>query len=149
MVHVFRLDLLKDSHNFLNLQVPGFFDVRQESSGLTNQRLHGAIQNIVSPRNLPPGAGEAGSYGSGIQQRPMTLNLRGVTVREALEKLVAVSEHNLWVVTFSDSPALTLTGFRRTETLWHPAAFPDTDQPVWDFLAWKEYLTGFPQPQSH
>ena len=84
---------------------------------MANQQLRAVVQNIVSPRNLPPGAGEAGEYATGIQEKPITLSLHGSTVREALEKLSEVSEYKMWVVTFSDSPALTPTGFRRTETL--------------------------------
>ena len=140
VVHVFRRDLVNDSQNFLNLKVPDFFEVRQEIGGLTNQRLRSVVQDIVSPRNLPPGAGEGGSYTSGnVRETPLTLTLRGATVREALEKLAAVSQHHIWVVTFSDTTELTPTGFRRTETLWHPAPFPNTQQPMWDFLAWGEY----------
>ena len=139
VVHVFRRGLLKDKHNFLNLKVPDFFEVRREVGGLTNQRPRSVVQNIVSPRNLPPGAGEGGSYATGTQENPLTVTLRGATIRQALEKLAAVSEHNIWIVTFSDTTQLTATGFRRTETLWHPAAFPDRQQPMWDFLAWSEY----------
>lgn len=144
VVHVFRQDLLNDSHNFLNLKVPDFFEVRQEPAGFANVQLRSVMQNIVSPRNLPPGAGEGGSYATGIHEKSIILDLRGSTVREALEKLAAVSEHNIWVVTFSDSPVLTPTGFRRTETLWHPAPFPNTEQPMWDFLAWVEYRPDAP-----
>jgi hypothetical protein len=144
VVHVFRRDLLNDSHNFLNLKVPDFFEVRREPAGLVNVKLRSVMQNIVSPRNLPPGAGEGGSYTSGnVTERAITLTLHGLTVREALEKMAAVSEHNIWVVTFSDTTALTPTGFRRTETLWHPLPFSNTQQPMWDFLAWGEY---YPSP---
>ena len=147
-VHVFRRDFVNDSHNFLNLRVPDFFEVRQEIGGRINQRLRSVVQNIVSPRNLPPGAGEGGDYATGIDEKPLTLTLRGLTVREALDKLVEASEHKIWVVTFSDSPALTPTGFRRTETIWHPTPFPDSDQPMWDFLAWGEYLPNLTPPQQ-
>ncbi len=140
VVHVFRQDLLNDSHNFLNLKVPDFFEVRQEPAGFANVQLRNVVQNIVSPRNLPPGAGEGGSYTSGsVPEKPLNLTLRGATIREALQKLAAISEHNIWVVTFSDTSELTPTGFRRTETLWHPAPFRNTEQPMWDFLAWGEY----------
>ncbi len=140
VIHVFRQGLLNDRHNFLNLKVPDFFEVRQQAAGFANVRLRSVVQNIVSPRNLPPGAGEGGSYTSGnVPEKPLTLTLRGATIREALEKLAAVSERNIWIVTFSDTSGLTPTGFRRTETLWHPTPFPDTDQPMWDFLAWGEY----------
>jgi hypothetical protein len=141
VVHVFRQDLLNDSRNFLNLKVPDFFDVHQEPAGFANIQLRTVIQNIVSPRHASPDAGEGGSYTSGsVDERPFTLTLRGLTVRQALESLAAVSEHNIWVVTFSDTSELTPTGFRRTETLWHPAPFPNIQQPMWDFLAWKEYF---------
>jgi hypothetical protein len=141
IVHVFRADLLHDPHNFLNLKVPDSFEVREELGGFANVLLRMAVQDIVSPRNLPPGAGWGGSYTSGnVPEKPLTLTLRGLSIREALEKLAEASEHKMWVVTFSGGAGLTPTGFRRTETLWHPTAFPDSDQPVWDFLAWREYM---------
>lgn len=149
IVHVFRQDLLNDSRNFLNLKVPVFFEVRHEPVGFANVQLRSVMQNIVSPRNLPPGTGEAGSYTSGnVREKPLTLSLRGLTVREALEKMAAVSEHNVWIVTFSDTSELTPTGFRRTETLWHPAPFPITQQPMWDFFAWREYGLEYDRPQN-
>jgi hypothetical protein len=139
-VHVFRRDLVDDGRSFLNLRVPDSFEVHQERGGRANQQLEAVAQNIVSPRNLPPGAGEGSEYATGLEEKPLTLTLRGFTFREALNKLVETSERKIWVVTFSDGPGLTPTGFRRTETLWHPTPFPDRDQPAWDFLGWKEYL---------
>ena len=139
-VHVFRQDFLNDHRNFLNLRLPDFFEVRNEIGGFANQKLQSVVQNIVSPRNWPPGAGEAGSYTSGnLREKPLSVDLRGATVREALERLVDASEHKMWIVTFSDTSTLTHTGFYRTETLWHPRPFPDHDQPMWDFLAWDQY----------
>ncbi|HXN52885.1 MAG TPA: hypothetical protein VN943_13205 [Candidatus Acidoferrum sp.] len=141
VIHVFRRDLLNDSHNFLNLKVPDFFAVHQEPAGLANVQLRSVMQNLVSPRKLPSGAGEGGSYTSGnVTETPLTLSLRGLTVREALGRLVEASERKMWVVTFSDNPELTPSGFRRTETLWHLAPFPSTQQPMWDFLASGEYV---------
>jgi hypothetical protein len=139
-IHVFRPDFVNDAHNFLNLKVPDYFEVRQDVGGVVNVRLQAVVQNIVSPRNLPPGAGEGGDYTIGnVPQKPFTLALRGLTAREALERLVEASEYKMWVVTFSDSRELTPTGFRRTQTLWHPSPFPDNQQPMWDLLAWEEY----------
>jgi hypothetical protein len=139
VVHVFRRDLLNDRQNFLNIKVPDFLEVREEPAGLANVQLRSVIQNIVSPRELPPDSGEGGSYTSGsVPEKLLTLRLHGLTVREALEKLTAVSERNIWVVTFSDGSALTPTGFRRTETLWHPVPFSNRQQPMWDFLSWAE-----------
>jgi hypothetical protein len=149
MVHLYRPDLLNDSHNFLNLKVPDFYEVRQEAGGLADVELREVAQDIVSPRKLPPGAGVGGSYTSGnVSEKPLTLDLRGLTIREALERLAEASEHKMWVVTFSGGTGLTPTGFFRTETLWHPTPFPDRDQPMWDFLAWQEFLpssTAIPQ----
>ena len=98
------------------------------------------MQNLVSPRKLAAGTGEGGSYTSGnVTEAPLTLSLRGLTVRQAMEKFVEVSERKVWIVTFAEGLAKTPTGFYRTETLWHPRPFPDRDQPMWDFLAWGEY----------
>jgi len=139
VVHVFRPDLLDDTHNFLNLKVPDFFDIRHERGGMANVELRGVVQDIVSPRNLPPGAGVAGEYATGLDEKPISITLRGLTIREALCKLANASESKMWIVTFSGNSGLTPTGFRRTETLCHPTPFPDSDQPMWDFLAWQEY----------
>lgn len=147
LVHLFRRDLLNDGQNFLNLKVPDFFEVRDEIGGITNQRLKSVVQNMVSPRYLPPGAGEGGDCATGIDEKPLLLTLRGLTIREALDKLAEASGHKMWIVTFSDGPGLTPTGFRRTETIWHPTPFPDSGQPMWDFLAWQQYLPEY-LPQS-
>jgi hypothetical protein len=138
VVRVFRQELLYDNRNFLNLKIPENFDVRNEISGLTNQRLRGTLQDIVSSRKLPLGAGVGGSYATGVEEKPLRIELGGSTAREALDKLVVASEHKIWVVTFSDTSELTSTGYLRTETRWHPGPFPDTDQPMWEFLAWDE-----------
>ena len=141
VIHVFLPDLVSDRHNFLNLKVPHYFEIRETAGGFANERLRKTVQNVVSPRDLPPGAGEAGSYTSGnVSEVPLTLHLGGLTVREALDRLVDASEHKMWVVSFSAVSGLTPTGFRRTETIWHPTPFPDRDQPMWDFLAWQEYM---------
>jgi hypothetical protein len=140
VVHVYRRDLVHDPHNFLNLKVPEFFDARQEPAGLTNQRLLRVMQNMISPHGVPPGSGEGGSYSAGnVHETQLRLNLRGLTTRQALESLTRSSEHEIWVVTFVDTGNLTQKGFFRTATLWHHASFPDSQQPMWDFLAWSEY----------
>jgi hypothetical protein len=142
VIHVFRQDLRNESRNFLNLKIPDFFEVHQKPAGLANVELRAVVQNMISPRNLPPGTGEGGSYATGIRENSVSLTLRGSNIRKALEKLAAVSEHNIWVVTFSDTTALTPTGCLRTETLWHPTPFPNSQQPMWDFLAWGEPSPG-------
>src|SRR6266446_3848474 len=149
VVHVFRQDLLNDHHNFLNLKLPSFLEVPREAGGLINQALRSVVQNTVSPRNLPPGTGEAGSYATGLAEKPLSLELRGVSVREALQKLAEASEHKMWVVTFAEGLTMTPTGFYRTETLWHPRPFPDRDQPMWDSLAWAEYAEMHKTLENH
>lgn len=139
VVHVFRRDLVNDAGNFLNLKVPNHFEAHEEPGGLVSRRLQFQVQNLISPGRLPPGAGVAGSYATGLQEKPLTRTLGGLTIREALDKLVETSEHKIWVATFSDRSGRTPTGFRRTETLWHPAPFQDRDQPMWDFLTWQEF----------
>jgi hypothetical protein len=143
VIHVFREDLIKDSRNFLCLKIPDSFDARQKPAGLINTQLRAVVQGIVSPRDFPPTSGEGGSYATGIREQPLSLTLQGLTVREGLEKLAAASEHQVWIVTFADTVDLTPTGFLRTETLWHAKAFPNSQQPMWDFLLWSE-----PIPQT-
>jgi hypothetical protein len=138
VVNVFRQDLLKDSRNFLDLKVPDFLKIRQQVGGIANLQLRSVVQKIVSPLDLPPGVGEATSYATGIEENPITVDVSGRTIRDALNRLATLSEHKIWIVTFSDS-GLTPTGFLRTETLWHPSPFPNTQQPMWDFLTWTQY----------
>lgn len=138
-VHVFRRELVRSPNNFLNIKVPDYFQTRREVGGLTNLRLHSVIQEIVSPRNLPPGAGHGDSYATGLEEKHIALALAGLNVRDALNKLIETSDYKMWIATFSDSLDLTSTGFRRTETLGHPSPFADSSQPMWDLLAWREY----------
>ena len=137
VVHVFRQDLVNNEHNFLNRKVPDWLEARQEVGGIINQRLQEAAQNIVAPHTLPPGAGEGFEYATGVSEKPLTVRLRGKTIREALVELAGKSEHKIWIVTFTASSTLTPTGFLRTETLWHPSPLPDSEQPMWDLLTWK------------
>jgi hypothetical protein len=139
IVNVFRQDLLKDSRNFLNLKLPDAVKIQEQVEGVANQQLRSVVQNVVSPKNLPPG-GEASSYATGIEERQITLDLGGKTVRASLNALVLASEHKMWLVTFPDSN-LTPRGFFRTATTWHPEPFQTTDQPMWDFLTWSQYQT--------
>jgi len=140
VIHVFRRDLLADKGNFLNLKVPDSFTVHRQRGGLANMRLRRVVQNMIAASPSPPGAGEAFEYATGIHEKPLTLSLAGLTIREALDRLSSASEHNIWVVTFSDDPESVPSGFRRTLTLWHPTPLPISQQPVWDFLAWAEPL---------
>ena len=101
VVHVFRRDLVNDSGNFLNLKVPNWFEAHDRVGGMISQDLQLALEDIVSPRKMPPGGGIGGSYATDLQEKPLTLTLHGLTVREALDKLVDASEHKIWVATFS------------------------------------------------
>lgn len=141
VVHVFRRDFVDSRHNFLNLRVPANFQVRSEAGGLIKAELQQTVQDIVSPHKLPPGAGVGGSYATGVSEKPLTVTLVGLTLRQAMDRLVARSEHKIWIVTFSPSVALTPTGFRLTETLWHPTPFVASEQPTWDFFTWSQYRT--------
>jgi hypothetical protein len=141
VVDVFPSDRVASQHNFLNLKVPAYFQVNNEVGGMVNQGLQSAVQDMVSPRKLPPGAGVGGSYATGLTEKPLTLALAGLTIRQALNQLTEHSEHKMWIVTFVRGVGLTPTGYWRTETLWHPSAFPDNQQPMWDFFTWSQYGT--------
>lgn len=136
VVHVFRGGLPEDRSNFLNLKVPDSFTVRHEAVGPANERLLSVVRSIVSPPKPAGARGEGFEYATGIAEKPLTLPLRGATVREALEKFAASSEREIWIVTFSSPRELTPAGFRRAETLWRRGPVPDAQQPIWDLLAW-------------
>lgn len=139
VVHVFRKGVRRSAHNFLNLKLRQF-KARDEVGGLAGLRLRKEVQDIVSP--APPATGPQGWGGSYIGpagEKRVTVSLRNVTVRQVLDKLAAVSQMNVWVVTFAGTKGLTPTGFYRTATLWHPAPFPDNSQPMWDLIEWGAY----------
>lgn len=136
-VHVYSRGFERDPSNFLNIKIPDSFAIRHETIALANADLLTLIQSVVSPHPARAGGGIGSSIASGnLHEQPLDLVTRGLTVRDALDKLVGISERKVWVATFENSAALTSTGFHRTETLWHLSPSVNRDEPVWDLLEW-------------
>jgi len=66
--------------------------------------------------------------------------LKNVGVEDVLDALAVASARKIWIVTFSDDPTLTPTGFRRSLTLWNNFPIPDNEQPIWDMLHWRDVI---------
>lgn len=141
IVHVFRRDLLTDSHNFLNLRIANF-EVKNELGGMASRKLQAIVKRMVGPpRSAPRGAGEGGSYAGPVNEERVTLSIREATVRDILDKLVLTSDFKVWVVTFTGADGMTDTGFRRTATLMTSQPVRDDEQPVWELLTWDDART--------
>jgi len=138
VVHVFLKSGISARQDFLNLKVQRF-EVKNEVIGLADRKLRRIVRSTVSPpKPLSPGAGEGGSMAARVGEEGISLELENSRVRGVLDKFVLLSERRIWVVTLTDSPALTPTGFRRTELLrWHQP-IPDEEQPVWDLFRWSD-----------
>lgn len=137
IVHVFRKDLIHNSSNFLEIKLEGFA-ASNELPGIVSRRLRATIKRVVAPppASILPG-GEAGSYGTGVGEVPMTFKLNNIRVREVLNHIATSSVFRIWVVTFK-SNGLTRTRYFRSASLWNPSLAPE-DQPVWDLMVWGHF----------
>jgi len=144
VVHVFPRRGIPNRQDFLSLKIQKF-EVKNEVVGLADRELRRIARSTVSPpKPLPPGAGEAGSMAARVGEQGISFELEKSTVRGVLDKFILLSDRRIWVVTFTDSPGLTPTGFRRTELLrWHQP-IPDEDQPVWDLFRWSDPIPEVP-----
>lgn len=143
VVRVFPHGDLEDKKSFLNIKIDEF-EVKNEVAGWTNHRLHVLVKRIVSPPPpSPPGAGEAWSFGSNADDRPVSFTLKNVTVRDVLDRLTLSSASKIWIVMYSEDSRLTKTGFHRTASLFSNTPIPEDNQPVWAVLRW-----GFIPPQQ-
>lgn len=134
VVHVFSAKDRSSRQDFVNLKIREFI-VRDEAPEIATRRLRDLVKLTVSPP--PPSDGRGGSVYSQageVGERNISLRLRNVTVRNALDRISLASDWKIWVVTFTDGP-LTSTGFRPTRTLWI-RNIPNGEQPVWDSLRW-------------
>jgi hypothetical protein len=134
VVHVYRKDLHRNAANFLELRLDRFA-VSNELPGLASQRLRAIAARSVAPKPHHGSLeGEAGSYATGTRETPVTLDLRNVTVRDILDRLLTSSVFKIWIVTFADAEH-TNTGYLRSVSLWNPN-LRNNDQPLWDLLSW-------------
>lgn len=138
VVHIFDRRFFRDRQNFLNLKIHNFERERTAASLVGGDLLQLAAQTVSPPPPLPVSpsgaAGIISSQGVSLDEPEVTLKLRTVTLREALETLAREADDEIWVVTFLGPKEVTPTGFRRTITLWNDS--PPGDKPVWDFFRW-------------
>ncbi|HEV2037140.1 MAG TPA: hypothetical protein VGQ96_00925, partial [Candidatus Eremiobacteraceae bacterium] len=131
MVHVFMRDFRNDRHNFLNIKLANF-EARNESTAVVAQKLSMSARYFLSPP--PPGPEVAVlSVAIGAGEGLVTFKA-GLTVREIMARLALSSDFKIWIITFSDPPSITPTGFRQVAG----AAAPDYAQPWWEQLRWGE-----------
>ncbi len=97
--------------------------MQNESTEMALLKLH----DLITPRKT------AGISIGGNMDPKITLQLKDSTVQDILDALVVASARKIWIVTFSNDPTLTATGFRRSMSLWSQTPSPE---PAWDLLHW-------------
>jgi hypothetical protein len=143
VVHVFSRAAISNQQNFLALRVETFA-VHDEFVDVASRRLTTVVNQLVVPPKASSlgyeGEGVGHSLASTIEYPKVSVQLKNATVESILDEFAVASPRHIWVVTFSDDPKLTPTGFRRTCSLWTDAPVPDVDQPVWNLFHWGEAL---------
>ncbi len=136
LVHIHPSKLIRDRQNFLKIKIKAF-QSHDELDDVVSSKLRDLVKLTVSPPRPQRGRGGIGSSGAATLDVPrINLRLQGVTVEDVLDALVTASAKRIWIVTFSDDPKLTTTGYRRTLSLWNSSPIPDNEQPVWDLFHW-------------
>jgi hypothetical protein len=140
VVHVLSPELGPDRENPLKLNV-NVFEVHDVPAESASRELREIVKRTISPPGPQQGTGGvAGSGFSNIDDPKISVRLKNVNLEEVLDALALTSARKIWIVTFSDNPGLTPTGFRRTLTLWNNFPLPDDEQPVWDLLHWGDAI---------
>lgn len=130
VVHVATTDI-PFGQNFLNVNIPQF-------SGTGVARVvKAALWMLLNQQIAPnPPNGYAGSIAGSCSDPKLNLHFTNATVEQILDTVAVASEEKVWVVTFSEDPNPTPTGFRRTASFTSRAVATDDDQPVWDLFPW-------------
>ena len=136
VVHIFAANLIPDRENPLKLSI-STFEVRNVTVEFASQELHDIVKRTVSPAGPQQRTGGVARSGaSNIDDPKVSVRLSNTTVEDVLDALALASARKVWIVTFSDSPSLAASGYRRTLTLWNSFRIPDDEQPLWDLLHW-------------
>lgn len=134
VLHILSPKLIPERQNFLKLRI-GHFQVHQQPFEWVSAQLHDYANDIIfKPK------GHAGSIASMPDEPRLDLDLTDTSVEEVLDKIVLASTRKIWIVVFSDDPATTETGFRRSLSLWLDSPIPDGQQPVWNLFRWGDSL---------
>jgi hypothetical protein len=104
VVDVYSTKYLGDLRNFLNIRLPGY-DIKNESLSGAKYYLK---MNIW--KYLQPGTNYGGGYGGvGLNDdfdlRNITFSARNVTVREILNRLIAIQGNAIWIVRLKPAQA--------------------------------------------
>lgn len=146
-VHIYAPKLIPEAQNFLRSRL-NQFEVRDVPVELASRKLRELVK-MTGPQSEKKaghkGEGVGGSLITNVGDPRISVKLSDVTVQDILDALVVASPRKIWIVTFSQDPAVTVAGFRRTMTLWNDFPVPDREQPVWDLFRWRETI---PSPRA-
>jgi hypothetical protein len=122
------------------------FAVQNVPAESASRLLHEIVKRNISPSRRKSGraGGVAGSGFSNTDDFQISLQARGLTLEQILDRLVSVSARKIWIATFSDRQALTAAGYRQTAGLWTSSPAPEDEQPVWDMLHWGDAIPANP-----
>jgi hypothetical protein len=130
VVHVATTDV-PFGQNFLNVNIPQF-----SGTGVARE-VKAGLWMLLNQQMAPnPPNGYAGSIAGSSSDPKLNLDFTNATVEEILDAIAVASEEKVWVVTFSEDPNPTPSGFRRTESFTSKSVAADNDQPVWDIFPW-------------
>jgi hypothetical protein len=127
VVHVSPQGLIPDRENFLIIKIPAF-EVHNEYIEMASFKLH---KLIAPPRFAGFSVGATGDS-------KVNVELKDATVESILDALAVASNRKIWIVTFVNDPKLTITGLRKTRSLFTDVPVPDKEQPLWSFLRWDD-----------
>jgi hypothetical protein len=137
IVHVFSEGIVPQQ-NFLLLKIP-HFDVPHQAIEVASAQLRELIKLTVSPAE-PRCCGTAGSIFGNTDEPKLDLQFTDSNVQTILDALAVNSASNIWIATFAETPVVTPTGFRLTESLWNDSPIVESEQPVWDRIRWSGTL---------
>jgi hypothetical protein len=143
IVLVYPRGSTNDKSNLLNLRLSSF-EANKEWVALASERLRLMVRPmILQIEPPPPGAGEAGSLGIGMGgERPVTVKLQNVTVREILSRLIVSAGETNWIVAYSDNSPPTPKGFRPTADPFSTSPISEKHQPLWVLFPWESLSFG-------
>jgi hypothetical protein len=137
IVHVFSEQIVPQQ-DFLLLKIPNF-EITHQAIEVASVGLRELIKLTVSPPE-PKCCGTGGSIFGNTDEPKLDLHFTDANVLDILDALAVNSASNIWIVTSSNNPVVTATGFRRTESLWNNLPIPESEQPVWDRIRWGDPL---------
>jgi len=140
VVHVFNQRFVHDPQNFLNLKLINFERERAPAFLVDIDLRALARETAFPPAPSPPPSGLPGGPGGiggsrlvSTDEPDITLKLRNVTFREALEILAREADDGIWVVSFVRTSEHPATGFLGTRSWWGGT---DSEEPGWDSFRW-------------